>query len=109
MTDRIDRCPTCGSIVRIVSADDDLGGDVVTSRYESMQDEDLRHDVDVLLAERVRAIAEDAELQQANEELRERACQLIAGSKKLSADRHYWYEKYMDVRDRIQKLVDGLP
>ena len=50
-TERVDRCPTCGSVVRVLSADDDLGGDIVTSFYQPMQDEELRTTIERLTAD----------------------------------------------------------
>ncbi len=60
MSKRTDKCPTCDSIVCIASADDDLGGDVVTSHYVPMQDEELRQEIKRLKIENA-ALREDSD------------------------------------------------
>ncbi len=78
MTERTNKCPTCGSIVRIVSADDDLGGSAVTSRYEPVQDEDLRAAIERLKDENV----------------------------VLSTSRDHWKRHYTDALDRILGITE---
>jgi len=51
-TERVDRCPTCGSVVRVISADDDLGGPAVSACYRPMQDEELRETIERLKVSR---------------------------------------------------------
>ncbi len=77
MTDRIHRCETCNSIVRIVSADNDIGGSAVTAHYEPMQDEELRAAIE--------------RLKEMNVE--------------LTASRNYWRQEYVALQKRIQRLA----
>ena len=80
-TERVDRCPTCGSVVRVISADDDLGGPAVSACYQPMQDEELRAAI-----ERLKEMNVD-----------------------LTASRNYWKGLYTGLRGQIEKFAKSLP